>query len=81
MLLTQNDNDGVNGHKATKSESRTYELPSLEELNEQRKEEQKDQIKELEDVFKKMQQFNKDVKQLKKETNELKPTFTPLIVT
>ena len=66
------DNDGVNGHKATKSDSRTYELPSLEELNEQRKEEQNEQIKELEDVFKKMQQFNKDVQQLKKETNQSK---------
>ena len=43
--------------------------PSFQqELNEQRKEEQNEQIKELEDVFKKMQQFNKDVQQLKKET-------------
>ena len=66
------DNDGVNGHKATKSDSRTYELPSLEELNEQRKDDQNEQIKDLEDVFKKMQQFNKDVQQLKKETSQSK---------
>lgn len=66
------DNDGVNGHKATKSETRTYELPSLEELNEQRKEEQTEQIKALEDVFNKMQKFNKDVQQLKKEATQTK---------
>ena len=66
------DNDGVNGHKATKSETRTYELPSLEELNEQRKEEQSEQIKALEDVFNKMQKFNKDVQQLKKEATQTK---------
>ena len=40
-------------------------IVSLKELNEQRKEGQNEQIKELEDVFKKMQQFNKDVQQLK----------------
>ena len=66
------DNDGVNGHKATKSDSRIYQLPSLEELNEQRKEEQTEQIKELEDVFKKMQKFNKDIQQLKKESTQTK---------
>lgn len=66
------DNDGVNGHKATRSESRTYQLPSLEQLNDQRKEEQFEQISDLEDVFKKMQQFNKDVQQLKKEANQTK---------
>lgn len=68
------DNDGVNGHKATKSQTSTYELPSLEELNDQRKEDQNEQIKELEDVFKKMQQFNKDVQQLKKESSQSKST-------
>ena len=66
------DNDGVNGHKATKSDVSTYQLPSLEELNEQRKEDQTEQIKQLEDVFKKMQKFNKDIQQLKKESNQSK---------
>ena len=46
------DNDGVNGHKATKSETLTYKLPSLEELNDQRKEEKAEQLNELQDVFK-----------------------------
>jgi hypothetical protein len=68
------DNDGVNGHKATKSETRTYELPSLEELNDLRKEEQTEQINQLEDVFKKTQQFQKDVQQLKKEAIQSKST-------
>ena len=66
------DNDGVNGHKATKSDVSTYQLPSLEELNEQRKEDQIEQIKQLEDVFKKMQKFNKDIQQLKKESSQSK---------
>jgi len=68
------DNDGVNGHKATKSETRTYELPSLDQLNDQRKEEQVEQIKELEDVFKKTQSFQKEVQQLKKEALQSKST-------
>ncbi len=66
------DNDGVNGHKCTKSSIYTYELPSLEELNIQRREEQDKQIKNLEDVFEKTQQFNKDVQQLKKESLQSK---------
>jgi hypothetical protein len=68
------DNDGINGHKATKSDTRTYELPSLEELNEQRKEEQSEQLNELEDIFKKTQAFQKDVQQLKKEAIQSKST-------
>ena len=66
------DNDGVNGHKASKSETSTYKLPSLEELNDQRKEQQAEQMEELQDVFKKTQQFQKDVQQLKKETLQSK---------
>ncbi len=66
------DNDGINGHKATKSLISTYELPGIEELNDKRKEEQTAQINVLEDVFDKMQQFNKDVQQLKKETLQSK---------
>jgi hypothetical protein len=68
------DNDGVNGHKATKSETLTYKLPSLEELNDQRKEEQAEQLNELQDVFKKTQQFQKEVQEFKKEALQSKTT-------
>ncbi len=68
------DNDGVNGSKSTRSQLGTYELPNLEELNEQRQEEQAKQIDDLQDILKKSQAFQKDVQQLKKEALQNKNT-------
>lgn len=39
--FTVSDNDGVNGSKSTQSQLNTYQLPSLEDLNDQRSEDQK----------------------------------------
>lgn len=61
------DNDGVNGSKSTKSEVFTYELPSLEELNEKR-EEQQEQVKEsISEVLNKTKEFEKKLEKLKRE--------------
>jgi len=68
------DNDGVNGSKSTRSEVNTYEIPSLEELNELRQEEQSKQIDDLQDILKKSQEFQKDIQQLKKESLQNKNT-------
>ncbi len=59
------DNDGVNGSKSTKSQTHTYRLPDLEELNEQRGD---DQNKTKEDVNKLIEK----TKEIQKKTNELK---------
>jgi hypothetical protein len=62
-----NDNDGVNGSKSTKSQTFSYRLPSLEELNEQREEDQKDIQNDLGSLLKKTQDFQKKVDKLKKD--------------
>jgi len=62
------DNDGINGSKSTRSNTYTYELPSLDELNEKRDEDQKNIAADLNDVLKKTQEFQKKLDQLKKET-------------
>ncbi len=61
------DNDGVHGNKATKSQSFTYKLPSLEELNEKREEEQEATKESLSDILKRTEEFQKNVDRLKKE--------------
>ena len=61
------DNDGVNGSKSTKSETFTYRLPSLEELNEQREEDQKEIQNDLSSLLRKTQDFQKKVDKLKKD--------------
>jgi hypothetical protein len=61
------DNDGVHGNKATKSQSFTYKLPSLEELNEKREEEQEATKESLSDILKRTEDFQKNVDRLKKE--------------
>lgn len=61
------DNDGVNGSKATKSQSFTYSLPSKDELIEKRNEtidNAKDNIKE---IMKEVQQFNRNLDNFKKD--------------
>ena len=61
------DNDGVHGPKAVKSRVFTYELPSLDELNEKRDEANTDAQKQLNDLLKKTQDFKKDIDKLKKD--------------
>ncbi len=62
------DNDGVNGSKAAKSQLFTYELPSLEELNDSRQEDQNQTKEDLDQLLKKTKEFQKNITQLKKET-------------
>ena len=61
------DNDGVNGSKTTKSKSFMYKLPTLEELNENREEEQEKTKEDLANVLKKAEQFKEDLDRLRKE--------------
>ena len=61
------DNDGVHGNKSTKSQSFTYKLPSLEELNEKREDEQEATKESLSDILKRTEEFQKNVDRLKKE--------------
>lgn len=62
------DNDGVNGHKATKSRSFIYQLPTLEELNDQRDKDQEKAKEDLSSVMTKAQKFKEDLDRLRKET-------------
>jgi uncharacterized coiled-coil DUF342 family protein len=62
------DNDGVNGSKSSRSQTNTYQLPSLKELNEQRQEEQAKTKENLSDLMKKTDDFQKKLEKLKKET-------------
>ena len=61
------DNDGVHGNKSTKSQSFTYKLPSLEELNEKREDEQEATKESLSDILKRTEEFQKNVDRLNKE--------------
>jgi len=61
------DNDGVRGSKSTKSQSFTYKLPSLEELNDKREDEQEAAKESLSDILKRTEEFQKNVDRLKKE--------------
>jgi hypothetical protein len=61
------DNDGVNGSKSTRSQVFTYQLPTLEELNEDRDKDQEKTQEDLAKLLNKAQEFRKDVNRLKKE--------------
>jgi hypothetical protein len=61
------DNDGVNGSKSTRSQTYTYQLPTLSELNDQREVDQEKTKEDLSDVLKKTEDFQKKVEKLKKE--------------
>jgi len=61
------DNDGVNGQKSTKSDVFTYEVPGLEELNEQREADQAETNEQLNALIERSNKFKKDVNSLKKE--------------
>ena len=62
-----NDNDGVNGSKSTRSQVYTYKLPTLEELNDQREEDQSEVKENLNDLLKKTDDFQKKVEKLRKD--------------
>lgn len=62
-----NDNDGVNGSKATRSQVYSYKLPSLEELNEKRAEDQEEIKENLNDLLNRTQDFQKKIEKLKKD--------------
>ncbi len=62
------DNDGVNGSKSTSSRSFVYKLPNLEELNQQRDEQQDKAKDELSDVMKEAEDFRENLERLRKET-------------
>lgn len=60
------DNDGVNGSKSTKSKRFLYQLPTLEELNEKREDEQEQIKNKLESALDRTNEFQKSIEQLKK---------------
>ncbi len=61
------DNDGVNGSKSTKSQTFVYQLPTLEELNDNRAEDQAKTQEDLAKLLNKTKDFQKDVDRFKKE--------------
>ncbi len=61
------DNDGVNGTKFSKSQMFEYKLPSLEELNDKRDEDQQESKENLKDILTKANDFQKKVDHLKKD--------------
>lgn len=61
------DNDGVNGNKKARSSVYSYKLPSLDELNETRDEDQQQIKTNLDDLLKRSKDFQKNLQKLKKE--------------
>jgi len=62
------DNDGVNGGKSTKSRVFIYELPTLEELHEERSNDQKQAREDLKSLMEKADEFKKNLDHLRKES-------------
>lgn len=61
------DNDGVNGAKSTKSKLFVYQLPSLEQLNQQRETIQENSKENLQNLFSQSEKFMDDLKKLQNE--------------
>lgn len=61
------DNDGVNGSKSTRSRTFTYELPTLEELNQKRDEVQEQGKQNLTELLNRSKDFQKDLERLQKD--------------
>lgn len=61
------DNDGVNGSKSTSSRVFVYKLPTLDELNEQRSEDQENAKDALKDALKNADEFKKNVERFRKD--------------
>jgi hypothetical protein len=62
------DNDGVNGSKSSRSRSFVYTLPSLDELNDKRDNEQEKIKDDLTNILEKASEFKEDLDRLRKET-------------
>ena len=61
------DNDGVNGSKSSRTQTQTYRLPGLEELNDKRTEDQEKTKEDLSKLLEKTKEFQKNIEKLKKE--------------
>ena len=61
------DNDGVNGSKSSRTPTQIYKFPSLEELNDQRMEDQEKTKDDLNKLLEKAADFQKNIETLKKE--------------
>ena len=60
------DNDKVNGSKSSRSQTMTYKLPSLKEIDKQTDESNKAIKEEMEEAIKEVQQLQKDIEELNK---------------
>lgn len=71
------DNDGINGSKFSRSRSFTYVLPTLEELNEKRSEDQKETRADFEKLLEKATDFRAEIDRVRKESlNSKKSNWT-----
>ncbi|MFA7275045.1 MAG: hypothetical protein WC044_14335 [Crocinitomicaceae bacterium] len=61
------DNDGVNGSKTARSQVFTYQLPTLEELNDESQKDKEQTKEDLLSLLNKTKEFRKNVERLKKE--------------
>lgn len=66
------DNDGVNGSKTTRSRTFVYKLPTLEDLNDKREEEQEKTKADLEKVLKQADKFKENLDRLREDTRNSK---------
>jgi hypothetical protein len=66
-FFTVLDNDGVNGSKATRSRTYVYKVPTLEEVNDKREDEQEKSKKDLQNLQEKTQDFLDNLDRLKKD--------------
>lgn len=66
-FFTVFDNDGVNGSKATRSRTYVYKVPTLEEVNDKREEEQEKSKQDLQNIQEKTQEFLDNLDRLKKD--------------
>ena len=68
------DNDGVNGSKSAKTNVMTFEMPTLEEIEEQEEKNNEEIKKELKEAIKESKEIKEDFKKLREKTlqkNEL----------
>ena len=71
-FFTVSDNDGVNGHKSTRSFIGQYSLPDLQELNKEREADQAKTSKDIEKAIEKTKAFERSVDKLKRDLNNAK---------
>lgn len=64
------DNDGVNGSKSTRSQMMQFQAATLEELKDERDQQNEDIKKELEDSMKEAEELNKSLEELRRELLE-----------